>query len=177
MRENKDVRLFFALWPDDPIRQQMVDLFSGFDLGGSNGHFMRPGNIHMTLHFIGNVSIDEMQCMKHRATELASKAFELTIDSLGYFKKARVLWLGCRQAPQALFELQRQLGEQLSPCGYRPEQRPYNPHVSIARNLLVTPHNIEFEPIAWKLDRFVLVESKAIPAGVEYQVIDEYALH
>jgi 2'-5' RNA ligase len=62
------------------------------------------------------------------------------------------------------------------PCGFVPERRSFNPHVTIARKLALAPQQIEFEPISWKVDRFVLVESISIPCGVQYQVIDEYPL-
>ncbi len=176
MREIKDVRIFFALWPDEKVRQKMADLFPGFALDPRRCRFLTPGNLHLTLHFIGNVSFEELKCLRHRATGIEAKSFVIEIDCQGYFKKPKLLWLGCSQVPQALPRLQLRLGEQLLPCGFMPERRPFHPHVSIARKLTAAAKRVEFEPIRWVIDRFVLVESKSIPGGVQYQVIDEYPL-
>ena len=176
MREEKDVRIFFALWPDDKVRQNIVALFPRFDLVPTRSRFLSPGNIHLTLHFIGNSSFEEMACLRQRAIRVAGKSFVIEIDCQGYFSKPRLLWLGSRQVPQAMFQLQTQLGQQLLPCGYIPELRPFKPHVTIARKLAAAPKQVEFETISWKVDRFVLVQSTPIPGGVQYRVIDEFPL-
>lgn len=176
MREIKDVRIFFALWPDEKVRQKITNLFPGFALDPRRCRFLTPGNLHLTLHFIGNVSFEDLDCLRHRATGIEAKSFVIEIDCQGYFKKPKLLWLGCSQVPQALPRLQLRLGEQLLPCGFMPERRPFHPHVSIARKLTAAAQRVEFEPIRWVVNRFVLVESNAISGGVQYQVINEYPL-
>ena len=177
MRDNKDVRIFFALWPDEKVRRDIVDLFTDFDLDPARSRTLSPGNIHMTLHFIGNSSFAEMKCLQRQAGEVAGDSFGVDLDCQGYFSKPKVLWIGCSHAPSALPDLQARLGQQLLYCGFTPEQRPFNPHVTIVRKLAVAPKHIEFEAIRWKVDRFVLVESTPITGGVQYQIIDEYPLN
>ena len=176
MREKKDCRLFFALWPDQELRRQIIELFSAFELKDSKARFMRAMNIHMTLHFIGNVSFAERDCLRREAAKQSGRPFQLQIDCQGFFEKPKVLWLGCSRPPRDLFELQRELGELLLPSGFSPENRPYNPHVSIARKLRREPAPVEFKGLDWSVDRFVLVESHSIASGVEYRVIDEFPL-
>lgn len=176
MRPGKDLRVFFALWPDDGVRQQILNLFANIPVDGTQGQLITPANIHLTLHFIGNISFAESDCLKRQAAKVNSECFQLGIDRHGFFSKPKVFWLGCEQAPQALFDLQTRLGRVLLPCGFVPEERPFNPHVSIARKLAQAPLPIVFAPIQWKLDRFVLVESRSIADGVQYRVIEEYAL-
>jgi 2'-5' RNA ligase len=176
MREIKDVRIFFALWPDEEVRRKIVELLPHFDLDPTQSRFLKSSNIHMTLHFIGNSSHEQIECLRRQAKAVAGNAFVVDLDCQGYFSKPKVLWIGCNHAPRALPDLQARLGQQLSSCGFIPERRPFNPHVTIARKLPLAPQQIEFEPISWKVDRFVLVESKSIPGGVQYQVIEEYPL-
>jgi 2'-5' RNA ligase len=33
-----------------------------------------------------------------------------------------------------------------------------------------------FEPLRWKVDHFVLIESRAVDGGVKYEVIEAYPL-
>jgi len=175
MRAQKDSRIFFALWPDAALRKRL----------SLRAHLIpveRPArrvpdhNLHLTLHFIGNVSFDELDCLQPAARKLVAPRFELSLDCYGHFAKPRVAWLGCGEVPEALQMLHQQLGECLQPCGYRPEKRRYNPHVTVARKMKSAPAMEMFEPLGWKVDNFVLVESRAVDGGVRYEVIETYPL-
>ena len=76
-----------------------------------------------------------------------------------FFRKPRVAWLGCSETPDALAALQQQLGARLQTCGYRPETRPYHPHVTMARKVESSdPNHADFAPLSWRVDNFALVE-------------------
>ena len=175
MRDPKDIRLFFALWPDDDTRRRLQQAANSVEV-------VRParrvplGNLHLTLHFIGNVYFDEMACMQQRAAAVAAKGFDLIIDSRGSFDKARVAWLGCRKAPAALLELHCELGASLIPCGFRVETRPYNPHVTVARKIRQVDDKVAFEPVPWRVDEFALIEVQTVENGVEYRVVESWTL-
>lgn len=174
MRETKDIRLFFALWPDEPVREAISSCINL--LPENTGRLVPRYNWHMTLHFIGNTTFAEKDCLHSQAEKLKAKPFDLQIDRAGYFSKPRVFWLGCRQPPGVLFELQQNLGGLISECEYEPETRLYSPHVTVARKVFEKP---EIEPpssISWHVDRFVLIESVAVSNGVRYRVLEEYLL-
>ena len=175
MREQKDVRLFFALWPDPVIRTQLQQAALSIKLD-STARRVPDFNLHMTLHFIGNVYCDEMACLQQQARQVNAVAFSLRIDRQGLFAKPRVGWLGCSHLPTALNDLHRQLGTQLQHCGYRPEQRSYHPHVSIARKLTAIDGDARFAAIDWPLREFALIESRSFENGVQYSVVERYPL-
>ena len=176
MRKLKAVRLFFALWPDQSVRDQLASNLQHQDIDPDQCRHVSSDNLHMTLHFIGNQSLDEMACLERKASMVSAEPFDLTLDYSGYFKKPKVLWFACRQAPQALFELHRSLGQQISRCDFEPEQRPYSPHITVARKVNVEPLANHLKPVSWRVDRFVLVESISIPDGVRYRVANSYPL-
>jgi len=175
MREKKDIRVFFALWPGAVLREQLADLARRMPVE-------RPArrvpeyNLHLTLHFIGNVDFDELQCLQRQARKVSAAPFELWIDDHGFFRKARVGWLGCNDLPGELVRLHGDLGERLRPCGYRVETRPYNPHVTVARKMNRQPAMTDFEALRWKVDNFTLIESRSVDRGVRYEVIETYPL-
>ena len=175
MREKKDIRIFFALWPDNALRESL-------HLASKTIPIKRPArrvpryNLHLTLHFVGNVYFDQLACLREQAGQVKAKAFELSIDCQGVFKKSRVAWLGCRETPTALLELHQQLGQRLQLCDYRPEARNYNPHVTMARKIGHIPEQKGFEPITWKANQFCLIEVQQIDDGVQYRVIETYPL-
>jgi len=175
VREKKDIRLFFALWPDEALRAQLHNASNTITVE-------RPArrvphyNLHLTLHFIGNVFFEQMDCLRQQASLVRAEAFEFDIDRLGHFSKPRVAWLGCREIPAALCELHEQLGQRLRLCDYQPEARHYNPHVTVARKIGAITDSASFTPIAWKVEAFSLVEVRQVENGVQYRVIDSYRL-
>ena len=175
MREKKDIRIFFALWPNDALRDSLHRASKTIPVE-------RPArrvpqyNLHLTLHFIGNVYFDQMACLQQQARLVEADAFEFNIDCQGYFKKPRVAWLGCSEVPTALSELHEQLGQRLQLCDYRPEKRRYNPHVTMARKIDRIPGPQSLEPIPWIAENFALIEVRQIDNGVQYRVIETYPL-
>jgi len=176
MRPLKDVRLFFALWPDEEIRLRIAKNLELFKLDSNKCRLVTNPNLHMTLHFVGNTSFAEMNCLGLKARLTRAESFNLSLDCSGYFKKPQVLWFGSQTVPQALYDLQRKLGQHLKTCAYTPESRPYSPHVTVARKIFEAPETVPIKPISWQVDRFVLVKSISISGGVRYEVIESYAL-
>ncbi len=173
MREKKDTRVFFALWPDDAVRGRLARIAGSVPL-------QRPArrvpdhNLHLTLHFVGDVSFAERDCLREAAFAARGEAFELVVDIAGFFARPRIGWLGCGEMPAELDRLHQALGQALKACDYRPERRPYRPHVTFARKLAHLPAMPEFEPLAWPVDEFALIESRAGGNGVKYAVIETY---
>ena len=176
MRELKAVRLFFALWPDQTVRHRIASNLEYQDIDFNQCRLVSSNNLHMTLHFIGNTSLDEMACLERQASAVSAEPFNLMIDNSGYFKKPKVIWFACRQAPQALYDLHQALGRQISQCAFEPEQRPYSPHITVVRKINTEPPAVPLQPVPWKVDRFVLIESISIPGGVRYQTRKSYPL-
>ena len=175
MRASKDIRIFFALWPPDGVRERLSAAAKGISIEPP----MRPvpeTNLHVTLHFIGNVTFDQMACLQQAARRVPFEAFELVIDSRGHFARPRVAWLGCSRLPPALTQLHERLGARLSECGYRVEKRRYHPHVTIIRKCRQAPAAAEFEPIKWPVSDFVLIESNSTDRGVKYEILERYPL-
>jgi len=160
VREKKDIRLFFALWPDEALRQRLQEAAIAIPIE-AGGRRVPGANLHLTLHFIGNVYFEHVQ---------------------GFFKKPRVAWLGCDNPPAALGELHRQLGKRLQAChfhssNFQPEARPYHPHVTVARKSGSIAADACFAPIDWPVTGFALVEVQAIKNGVQYRAVETYPLN
>lgn len=162
-------RLFFALWPEEVLQRQLATAAAAL-LPQTIGRRVRPENLHCTLVFLGNVDAGQRLCVEAAATALAPTAsFTLTFDRFGYFRGPQVAWLGCSRTPPALLDLVAQLGHGCAACGFPPEQRPYEVHLTVARKLRRDPGRAPFMPIEWRVGRFALVESVSTDEGVRYQ--------
>jgi 2'-5' RNA ligase len=175
MRQVKDVRLFFALWPDDDVRFQISENLNRFKLDRGKSRPVTNSNLHLTLHFVGNTSLEEMKCLDRQARLVNAAAFDLTLDCPGYFQKPKVFWFGCQQTPSSLYNLHQNLGRNISNCEFTPETRPYSPHLTVARKIYRAPESVALEPVHWRVERFVMVESISISGGVRYEVVESYS--
>jgi 2'-5' RNA ligase len=175
VREQKDIRLYFALWPQEALRQRLHEAAATIAVD-SRGRRVPRANLHLTLHFIGNVYVAQMECLQRAARLVRAAAFDLTIDRQGYFNKSRVAWLGCSHPPVALDDLHQQLGRHLQSCEYRPEMRPHQPHVTVARKTGLIATKADFAPVDWCVTEFALIEVQAIDNGVQYRAIETYPL-
>ena len=175
MREKHDVRVFFALWPDEDTREWISRKADG--LAPEQAATRVPAyNLHLTLHFIGNVYLEEMECLRRQARRVRTDRFSLTLDCFGLFRKPRVAWLGPGEIPAGLARLHAMLGEALSHCEFEHETRPYHPHVTLLRKTTRDPADVAVEARSWAVEDFVLIESRNSGDGVKYEVLETYPL-
>ena len=112
MRREKAKRIFFALWPQDTLRQSLNRAAHTLALQAP-ARRVADYNLHLTLHFIGNVSLEQLGCMKRQARKVRAPGFDLSVDRQGCFSKAAVGWLGCSEVPLRLRQLHQELGRRL----------------------------------------------------------------
>ena len=97
-----------------------------------------PGqNIHLTLKFLGDVSIANLDMLTKilDSTVSAHHAFEISAGGLGAFPKIhqpRVIWIGL-EVPPELIAIQHSLELETARVGYPREERPFSPHLTLGR--------------------------------------------
>jgi RNA 2',3'-cyclic 3'-phosphodiesterase len=176
-KNNKNHRVFFALWPDDDTRKKIIQTFEQSSIEKGQGRIVHPDNLHITLHFIGNVNQKKLNCLHKAAQKVKAECFDLELNHFGYFQKPKVLWMGLKQKPESLISLHKLLGESLGKCDYQVEKRDYAPHVTLMRKLSKPECLKNISAIHWHSNEFVLVESVSIDGGVCYKVRERYSLN
>lgn len=161
-------RLFFALWPE-PALQQLLAKTAAALLPNAGGRPVPAEKLHCTLVFLGNVDPAQRTCLEDAASRVEAESFSLQLDRFGYFRRPQAAWLGCTVTPPALRELVAGLSHAAEVCGFPPERRPYEVHLTVMRKLRRDPGRLPLLPIPWEVDRFALVESVSGDAGVYYQ--------
>jgi 2'-5' RNA ligase len=127
------------------------------DLPVQGGRRVHPEDLHITLVFLGDLDA-RRRAGAEKAADLAHAVpFSLSLDRVGCFPRARVLWCGASQRPQSLLDLLHTLNGALLGCGFRPERRPFEPHVTLARKARPLPARDLEHPIAWPVSEFALV--------------------
>lgn len=133
-KANATRRLFFALWPDEPTRRQLVRETRRV-VHHCGGKPVPPAHYHVTLAFIGNLPAERFDDIVAAGRATAAAQLELLFDRVGYWSRPRVLWAAPSRCPPALHALVSMLWDRLCAVGLEPEARAYQPHLTLCRKV------------------------------------------
>ena len=172
--EPATLRLFFALWPDDAIRDALNRTGKWLHQHWG-GRRMRAETVHITLAFLGETPADRLAALVACADSIRADAYDLVLDQAGYWRHNRIGWLGASESPPRHFELVRGLNVALQQAGFPVDARPHVPHVTLLRNSQggQVP---ACTPVVWPIRDFVLVKSVTESGGAHYDVIRRWPL-
>lgn len=170
-----NARLYFALWPDDGIRLQLSRYRLQLAREG-NGHAVFPVTLHMTLAFLGEVDTALIPVIEKIGSSLVGSPFNYHVNMAGCFPKARVAWLGAKEAPWHLFELQKNLQSLLAAAQLGHDKRTFRPHITVVRDIETPFAERAIVPVRWPVDHFCLVSARSESAGPQYEVLKNWRL-
>lgn len=131
--------------------------------GMRKGRMTAPGNLHLTLAFLGE--LPEPEPAIAAADDLGSAAFVLRSAGLGRFVKrgGDVVYLDI-EPDSALLELVDRLRGRLKAAGLLFEDGAYHPHITLARGVRMADdfaclQGADLPPAAAEVDRFCLMRS------------------
>ncbi len=148
--------------------------------------WQQPRNLHLTLNFIGSVEADHLAALTGALAAVQCPPFSLQLSGVGFFgpqNKPRILWAGVADS-EPLQNLQQQTLAALQGAGFRPDDSPYHPHVTLAR----CKHQPVPAALAWleaqagfrspdfQIDQFCLFESTRDESGLVYRVVEGFRL-
>jgi 2'-5' RNA ligase len=134
----EQVRSFIAIELPDELRLELGRLQARLRVDRPRVKWVDPSGIHLTLKFLGNIPVASIEPVTQALTESASKVspFQLTIQQLGAFpnlRRVQVVWVGLGGELDKVNELYRLIEASLSHLGFTAEQRPFAPHLTLAR--------------------------------------------
>jgi RNA 2',3'-cyclic 3'-phosphodiesterase len=144
------LRVFAALELSPELQQKLAQLQDGFEavLPTRSVRWVRAGGIHLTLKFYGDVEAErlpELQAGLGRAAR-AAVPMRLAVEGLGVFPNASqptVIWTGVNGELEPLRRLQAAVEQEALALGFKPEERDYNPHLTLGRvNFGVRPRDV-----------------------------------
>ena len=177
MKTSKDRRrLFFALWPSDELRDQIVSA-TRVIARDSGGRVIPAENLHVTLLFLGQVATSRLQSVQQAGDACARfSPFELSFDRTESWGRANLLCLTTSSVPAAATQLEHELRRALDGALGDASTHEFRPHITLARDL---PRRRPAEPVAplrMNVNDFVLVDSRPGPSGSLYTVIARWPL-
>ncbi|MHC1728521.1 MAG: RNA 2',3'-cyclic phosphodiesterase [Syntrophobacteraceae bacterium] len=176
------IRSFIAIDLSDTVRGQIASLVQELRKSGAPVGWVRVESIHLTLKFLGNVAPEMIEEMKPVLAEIASQTEPIHINPAGCgafptIKTPRVIWVGLKGDGGPLAKLQREVESAMVPFGFKPEDRPFRPHLTVGRvkgrqhlltlqQILLAHQDFTAEP--FDVAELVLYKSELRPDGARY---------
>lgn len=144
--------------------------------------WVRADGLHLTVRFVGNTDEPTAGAVREALRAVRAVPFEVELGALGTFggRNASVLWLGVARGSDGLAGLAAGCETAVRAAGVAPEDRPFRPHLTLARAgsrreaLPALPPPPALEP--WRVDEFVLFQSRRGPGGSIYTPLETYRL-
>src|SRR6202171_6335202 len=129
------MRIFIGIDLDPEVRTRIERFIEGVEGFAPDARWVRPESLHITLKFIGEQPPDRVEAITERLRRVKGNAFEIRAGGYGFFptaKAPRVFWIGIHTGPQ-LAELAESIDIATAELGIPREDRPFNPHLTLAR--------------------------------------------
>jgi len=153
--------------------------------------WVKPGNLHLTVKFLGDVAQDRIGAVVTAldAAALGLPVFDAALRGLGAFPsitRPRVIWAGMTEGAGAMVELAGRVEEALAAVGFARDARPFSPHVTLGRVRRPGPNGAlasalraadahEFGGI--RVAGVRLIRSELSPGGARYTELAAARLH
>jgi len=189
------LRLFLAIDIPFRVRETITAIQNRLKTLGFKISLVRPGNIHLTLKFLGDIPLGEVANIKKSVSEAVDSisVFEVALDGVGVFpnlKKPRVLWVGLKDPHKHLNVLQENIDAKMMKLGFPRERKHFAPHLTLARikhakgkikeSFEDLKREVESVPLMdaefFQVDSVRLIQSELTPKGSIYTVLEKFPL-
>lgn len=175
------MRTFIAVELPENIKKRIEEVQNPLKKTDSFVSWVKPGNVHVTLKFLGEVTENRLEEIYSGTVKALSgaRSFNLRLKNLGCFPnltRPRVVWVGVDKGEEKLSEMQKRIEEELYKVGFPKEERKFSAHLTIGR--VKSPKNIEklveliektdFETEEVKVKEVMVMKSQLHPLGAIY---------
>lgn len=186
-KNNFEKRLFVAIDIPEEVRKTLYEALACL---GDDKDIRRVNlsNIHITLKFLGEVTLDKIGKIKDAIRSVAEgfSRFEFEIkgslDAFPNAKNASVIFVEVADRTSRMKEIYELLEKRLWEIGIKKEKREFLPHITVARikkrkDIGKKIHEIDLGS-GYKVEcsKITLYESILRPEGPEYIILGEFSL-
>lgn len=182
-RGNGLMRLFIAIELPDAVKRALAGL--RLDIPGAR--WVPAEQVHLTLAFLGEVEEAVLGRLAGELVRIQVTEFQLGFSGSSCFpdrRRPRVLWVGLEPEPH-LTHLAAGVRAAVLACGISQEERPFSPHITLARLRLPPPRGCDafldqhqkliLPPVP--VEEFTLFQSRLTPQGALHTPIRSFQLN
>jgi len=175
------MRLFIAI-DFNELKGEFTELQNKIDISLA---MLKPvSTFHLTLKFLGKVSIENAEKVKKKLKNIKFKHFSLTLDKIGVFPSEnyiRVIWVGTKDN-EDIIKLQEKIELELKEFSFKKDFK-FHPHITLARVKSVNNKeefnkklkDLRIEEKTIEVNNFKLVKSTLTPKGPVYEDLKEFS--
>ena len=183
------MRTFIALELPGQLRTAIGELSGTLRSELGEMKWVRPGNIHLTLRFLGEIDQPRLPDVSSAVAGAAAEVppFELRVAEVGHFgspRNPRVLWLGLEQE-EHLSSLAAGIENRLEAAGFGRADKPFRAHLTLARAGKKPGPPPDWQRLAsltpdawplWPIEEVCVIESTLTPRGPIYDIQSRHQL-
>ena len=179
------IRAFIAVTLPEPLTGFVSGVQQSLKARGLRIAWVAPGNVHLTLKFLGDIEPADIDPIAAVMTECAQRTAPLMLSTagLGVFpglKRPRVIWLGITGDMPRLIVFQQDLDARLVDIGtgrFKPDNRPFKGHLTLGRIKTPPDSAVLVKALretgrigsnAFTVDAIHLMQSRLTPSGSIY---------
>jgi RNA 2',3'-cyclic 3'-phosphodiesterase len=157
------------------------------------GKFVEGENLHLTLKFLGEISLEDIEKVKLKLKKIKFPKFQAYLEELGVFSSdyIRIIWVHILN--KKIEELQGKIDEVLKEDfkrglpveGKLQQNHRFMSHLTIARVKSVKDRKlfleelkkIKVQSLEFAVDKFYLMKSELKPEGPVYTILENFELN
>ncbi len=130
-------------------------------------------DLHLTLHFIGDVEAASLPALQAALGRVRQAPVPVSLATPMLWRGGIAVLVG--EATPALRQLQRDVGEALADAGFALDDRPWRPHLTLARRAGGASLPAHVQPVTWRAETLTLAcRSQAGPR--RYDMLAQWPL-
>jgi 2'-5' RNA ligase len=180
------MRLFVGIALDTSVTDALKRMTAALRQAEDGLRWSSPEAWHITLQFLGATEQDCYECLLARLREIHRPPLVLHLGVPDVFERAGVFHIGVLPS-QELTALERHVVAATALCGIAPEDRPYRPHITLARSkgrdgrhglhALAARKHSPYRLPSFTADEFLLYQSIPTRDGSRYEIRERFPLH
>jgi 2'-5' RNA ligase len=186
--EAEQIRAFIAIEIPEEVKSFLSNLATSLKATSANVRWVRPEGMHLTLKFLGNIPKDLIPTLDQNLGPVFSRSEDIRLEvgrvgAFPHLRKPRVIWAGLEDKAGLLVPLVGKLEEQLAALGFKKENRPFSPHMTLGRvksgknisDLVEAVRNrSDIVGPSFTADHAILFRSILKPSGAEYHKLRRF---
>ena len=178
-QQTRKIRCFIGVTPQVKSCDSLVNYQDCIKplLSNQRLRWTQPDNLHLTLKFIGNIDMNQLDILKDQLIiQLRkTKIFVTTLEIIEWFPAAstpRVIALSSSVANAELQALAARCDQAAQQIGVPPNNHSFRGHITLARNRSKVPINNPLKktvtPLTLQVNRVSIFQSQLTPQGPIY---------